>query len=99
MTSGVAIDDPDKIESVCHGNPTDADVAVDDWCGDPAVTWAFRSGGTRVYLCRDHAVEMTRFGDDVFDDGHPQATVCKRCLRYTPPDRASAGDICDDCQG
>ena len=98
MTSDVAVDDPDGIDSNCHGNPIEAEAAVDNWCGNDAVTFVFKPSGHRVYVCRDHAEQMNRFGDDAFDDGNPTAVVCKRCLQYTPRDRVNVEKICEECQ-
>jgi len=95
----VAVDDPEGIDSVCHANPKDAEAAVDLMCGNDAVTFVFKPAGHRVYLCRDHAEDVNRFGDDAFADGHPSAVVCKRCLRFTPRDRVNIDKICEECLG
>lgn len=94
----VAVDDPDGIDSNCHANPIEAEAAVDHMCGEDAVTFVFKPAGHRVYLCRDHAEQVNRFGDDVFADGHPSTVVCKRCLRFTPKDRVNFDKICEECQ-
>lgn len=97
-TADVAVDDPDGIDSNCHANPLDADAATDVWCGEDAVTFVFKPAGHRVYLCREHAEQVNRFGDDAFADGPPTAVVCKRCNKFTPRDRVSVEKICDECQ-
>jgi hypothetical protein len=91
--------DPDDIDSVCYENPILADAPVDNICGNEAVTYIFRPAGNRSYICRDHAEEATRFGDDVFDgDGKPTLVSCKRCLRPTPRNRVSVDKICEECE-
>lgn len=90
--------DPDDIESNCSANPIDADGPTDVWCGADAVTICFRPSGHRVYLCRDHAKQANRFGDDVFSDGIPTLVTCKRCVRPTPRDRISIDTICEGCE-
>ena len=97
-TADVAVDDPDGIDSNCSANPLDANGPATTRCGVDAVTYAFRPGGHRVYLCRDHAEAINRFDDDAFRDGHPTIEVCKRCHLPTPRDRVNQDTICEDCQ-
>jgi hypothetical protein len=98
MPADVAVDDPDGIDSTCHATPHGAEGPADVTCDGDAVSYVFRPAGHRVYLCRDHADDVTRFGDDAFADGHPTAVTCTRCLRYTPRHRVDADRICTDCQ-
>lgn len=95
----VAFDtDPDTIESNCYENPIEADAPVDNTCGNDAVTYIFRPAGHRSYICREHAEQATRFGDDVFEDGNPTLVTCKRCLRPTPRNRVTPDKICEGCE-
>lgn len=95
----VAVDDPDKIDSTCHANPLDADGATDVWCGENAVAVVSKPAGHRVYLCQEHAEQLQRFNDAVFDgDGIPTAVVCKRCNQFTPRNRVNFDKICENCQ-
>jgi hypothetical protein len=88
----------EEIDSKCHGNPIDADAAVDNWCGNDASTFVFKPAGHRVYVCLEHAEQVIRFGDEAFRGTHPTVVVCKRCQKYTPKDRVNFEKICEDCQ-
>lgn len=98
-TADVAVDDPDGIDSNCHANPLDADGQTDVWCGEDAVAVVFKPAGHRVYLCREHAEQVNRFGDDAFAGDDPPTTVeCKRCFKFTPKHRINHEGICEECQ-
>lgn len=94
----------DSIESLCYGNPLDAEGATDDVCGNDAVVVVFKPAGHRTYLCHEHAAAIARFGDDVFagvvdgDERPPTVDVCKRCNQFTPRHRLNADKICDECE-
>jgi hypothetical protein len=90
--------DPADIDSNCSLNPIDADGPTNVWCGNDAVTYFFRPAGHRVYACRKHAQQATRFGDDVFGDGAPTLATCKRCAKPTPRRRVNIDGICEKCQ-
>jgi hypothetical protein len=65
------------IDSLCHAveqTGDDTPAAISPRCKDEAVTWFVTPDGTRVYVCRDHALEPFRFPaagrsrDDLPDD-------------------------------
>jgi len=69
------LDYPDRnaIDSTCGRRVPEAGTQVGGSgetlparCGEEAVTWFDREGGTRLYVCPDHAKEVLRFqeGDD-----------------------------------
>lgn len=94
-----SIENPSKIDSLCHGNPIGADGPTDVWCGNEAINWAYRVRGHRVYVCQEHAEEIDRFDDGVFDgDSHPRVGDCERCQSLTPADRLNHEGICEDCR-
>ena len=65
-----------NIESLCHAiEPTDdTPTAIRPRCKSEAVAWFRKPDGTRLYVCRDHALEPFRFPaggmsrDDLPDD-------------------------------
>lgn len=73
------LDFPDggDIDSLCHAiEPTgdDTPAAIRPRCKSEAVAWFLKPDGTRLYVCRDHALEPFRFPaggmsrDDLPDD-------------------------------
>lgn len=90
--------DPADIDSKCFAPPLGAEGPTEAKCGADAVTYAFRNKGHRTYLCADHARQLLRFGDGVFDDGFPTVVTCERCFKPTPKAHINFDKVCEDCQ-
>lgn len=78
----------DNIDTLCQG------------CNEPADGWAFRSDGTRVYVCSDCAGAIHRYTPDenIGAAPHPRAMFCTSCDRLTYLEDLTHQRRCPDCK-